>query len=109
MYRRDHTRLQERSYPFTGEIIPVYRRDHTRLQERSYPFTGEIIPVYRRDHTRLRGSPSPIIPIYRKNYTHLQVNHTRLQDIEIAVRKTKSCRVIPVYRRKAAPIIPVID
>ena len=50
-----------------------------------------------------------IIPVYRRNHTHLQGNHTRLQDVEIMVRKTTGFRIIPVYRRKPAPIIPVMN
>jgi hypothetical protein len=38
IYRRDYTRLQERLYPSTGEIIPVYREANFQ----SYPFTGSI-------------------------------------------------------------------
>src|SRR5215831_10503798 len=54
------------------------------VQERLYLFTGEIIPVYRRDHTRL-------------------------QDVGVTCRKIKGLRIIPVYRRKPAPIIPVMN
>src|SRR5215468_8222876 len=84
MYRRDHTRLQERSYPFTGEIIPVYRRDHTRLQERSYPFTGKPIS----NHTHLQeelypftGQSYPFTGYRDSGQKNKELSrHTRLQE-----------------------------
>jgi hypothetical protein len=113
MYRRNHTHLQEESYPFTGGIIPIYRRNHTHLQGSPSP----LISIYRKHlsvcNLKVIGkftlSAERIMPVYRRNHTHLQGNHTRLQDVEITIRKTKSFRVIPVYRRKPASIIPVMD